>query len=73
VWGLPAGVDPVVGPPAADIWNDRAPPSADPLDDRDAWTWVEHAQAKGRVGNGDPQSGDVMGCSRVAGPGPRRA
>jgi surface antigen len=50
-----------------DIWNDRAPPSADPLaGDWDAWTWVEHAQAEGLPVDGDPQPGDVMVYSRAA-------
>jgi hypothetical protein len=50
-----------------DIWNDRAPPSADPLsDDWDAWTWVEHAQAEGLSVDGTPEPGDVMVYSRAA-------
>jgi len=50
-----------------DIWNDRAPPSQDPLSaDWDAWTWAEHAQAEGLSVNGDPQPGDVMVYSRAA-------
>jgi surface antigen len=49
-----------------DIWNDRAPPSIDPLNDWDAWTWVQHAQAEGLSVTGDPQPGDVMVYSRAA-------
>jgi surface antigen len=50
-----------------DIWNDRAPPSADPLSDNwDAWTWVEHAQAEGLSVDGNPQPGDVMVYSQAA-------
>ncbi|HET8978208.1 MAG TPA: CHAP domain-containing protein [Solirubrobacteraceae bacterium] len=50
-----------------DIWNDRAPPAADPLyDDWDAWTWVEHARAEGLSVDGDPRPGDVMVYSRPA-------
>jgi surface antigen len=50
-----------------DIWNNRAPPSADPLSDNwDAWTWVEHAQAEGLPVDGDPQPGDVMVYSQAA-------
>jgi surface antigen len=50
-----------------DIWNDRAPPSADPLyDNWDAWTWSEHAQAEGLAVDGNPQPGDVMVYSRAA-------
>lgn len=50
----------------SDIWNDRAPPSIDPLNDWDAWTWVQHAQAEGLSVSGDPQPGDVMVYSRAA-------
>jgi hypothetical protein len=50
-----------------DIWDNRAPPSSDPLSDNwDAWTWVEHAQAEGLPVSGDPQPGDVMVYSRAA-------
>jgi surface antigen len=49
-----------------DIWDDRAPPSVDPLNDWDAWTWVEHAQAEGLSVNGTPEAGDVMVYSRQA-------
>ncbi len=50
-----------------DIWNDRAPSSADPLSDNwDAWTWVEHAQAERLPVDGDPAPGDVMVYSRAA-------
>ena len=36
-----------VGLMRPDIWNDRAPPSVDPVTDWDAWTWAGHAQAEG--------------------------
>lgn len=49
-----------------DIWNDRAPPSVDPVTDWDAWTWVGHAQAEGLAVDGDPRPGDVMVWSRQA-------
>lgn len=49
-----------------DIWDDRAPPSVDPLNDWDAWTWVEHAQAEGLSVNGTPAAGDVVVYSRQA-------
>ncbi len=50
-----------------DIWNDRAPPSADPLSDNwDAWTWVEHAQAERLPVDGNPAPGDLMVYSRAA-------
>ena len=55
-----------VGLMRPDIWDDRAPPSSDPLSDWDAWTWVEHAQAEGLSVDGDPQPGDVMVYSRQA-------
>jgi surface antigen len=43
-----------------DIWNDRAPPSIDRLDDWDAWTWAAHAQAEGLSVDGNPRPGDLM-------------
>ncbi|MGZ4293985.1 MAG: CHAP domain-containing protein [Solirubrobacteraceae bacterium] len=51
-----------------DIWNDRAPPSMDPLADSDwdAWTWAAHARAEGLTVDGDPRPGDVMVYSRQA-------
>lgn len=55
-----------VGVMRPDIWNDRAPPSVDSLNDWDAWTWVEHAQAEGLSVDGNPQPGDVMVYSRAA-------
>ncbi len=55
-----------VGLMRPDIWNDRAPPSADPQNDWDAWTWAEHAQAEGLPVDGSPAAGDVMVWSRQA-------
>jgi surface antigen len=55
-----------VGVMRPDIWNDRAPPTADPLNDWDAWTWVQHAQAEGLSVDGNPRAGDVMVYSRAA-------
>jgi surface antigen len=55
-----------VGLMRPDIWNDRAPPSVDPLDNWDAWTWVQHAQAEGLSVDGNPQAGDVIVWSRAA-------
>jgi surface antigen len=49
-----------------DLFNDRAPSSADPLASWDAWTWVAHAQAEGLPVDGDPRPGDVMVYSRQA-------
>ena len=49
-----------------DIWNDRAPPSVDPVNDWDAWTWAGHARAEGLAVDGDPRPGDVMVWSREA-------
>ena len=43
-----------------DIWNDRAPPSIDRLDDWNAWTWAAHAQAEGLSADGNPRPGDLM-------------
>jgi surface antigen len=55
-----------VGLMRPDIWNDRAPPSADPVNDWDAWTWAGHAQAEGLSVDGNPAAGDVMVWSRQA-------
>ncbi|MFZ1995180.1 MAG: CHAP domain-containing protein, partial [Solirubrobacteraceae bacterium] len=55
-----------VGLMRPDIWNDRAPPSVDPVSDWDAWTWAGHAQAEGLSVDGDPRPGDVMVWSRRA-------
>ncbi|HEX3977986.1 MAG TPA: CHAP domain-containing protein [Solirubrobacteraceae bacterium] len=55
-----------VGLMRPDLWNDRAPPSVDPLTDWDAWTWTAHAQAEGLSVDGNPRSGDVMVWSRRA-------
>jgi surface antigen len=55
-----------VGLMRPDIWNDRAPPSVDPVTDWDAWTWAGHAQAEGLAVDGDPRPGDVMVWSRQA-------
>jgi surface antigen len=55
-----------VGIMRADIWNDRAPPSIDPVNDWDAWTWAGHARAEGLAVDGDPRAGDVMVWSRQA-------
>ena len=55
-----------VGLMRPDIWNDRAPPSVDPVTDWDAWTWAAHAQAEGLAVDGDPRPGDVMVWSRQA-------
>jgi surface antigen len=49
-----------------DIWNDRAPPSVDPPDNWNAWTWAAHAQAEGLSVDGNPRPGDVMVFSRSA-------
>lgn len=49
-----------------DIWNDRAPPSVDALNDWDAWTWVVHAQAEGLRVDGHPAAGDVIVYARAA-------
>jgi surface antigen len=49
-----------------DIWNDRAPPSADPVTSWDAWTWAGHARAEGLSVDGNPHAGDVMVWSRAA-------
>jgi surface antigen len=49
-----------------DIWNDRAPPSVDPLNDWDAWTWTAHAQAEGLSVDGSPRPGDAIVYSRQA-------
>jgi surface antigen len=49
-----------------DIWDDRAPPSVDPVSDWDAWTWAGHAQAEGLAVDGDPRPGDVIVWSRQA-------
>ena len=55
-----------VGLMRPDIWDDRAPPSADPVIDWDAWTWAGHAQAEGLAVDGNPRPGDVMVWSRQA-------
>jgi len=55
-----------VGLMRPDIWDDRAPPSVDSLDDWDAWTWAAHAQAEGLPVDGNPRAGDVMVYSRGA-------
>lgn len=56
-----------VGLMRPDVWNDRAPPSEDPLyQNWDAWTWVEHAEAEGLPVDDTPQPGDVMVYSRAA-------
>ena len=55
-----------VGLMRPDIWNDRAPPSIDPVADWDAWTWAAHARAEGLAVDGDPRPGDVMVYSRQA-------
>jgi surface antigen len=55
-----------VGLMRPDIWSDRAPPSLDPLNDWDAWTWATHAQAEGLSVDGNPRPGDVMVYSRQA-------
>jgi surface antigen len=55
-----------VGLMRPDIFNDRAPPSVDPVADWDAWTWAGHAQAEGLAVDGDPRPGDVMVWSRQA-------
>lgn len=49
-----------------DIWNNRAPPSVDPVESWDAWTWTEHAQAEGLAVDSHPRPGDVMVWSRHA-------
>jgi surface antigen len=49
-----------------DLWNERAPVSADPQRSWDAWTWAAHAQAEGRAVDGKPRPGDVMVYSRRA-------
>jgi surface antigen len=49
-----------------DIWNDRAPPSVDPVNDWDAWTWAGHAQVEGLAVDGHPRPGDAMVWSRQA-------
>jgi len=49
-----------VGLMRPDIWNDRAPPSVDSLNDWDAWTWAAHAQAEGLAVDGSPRPGDVI-------------
>ena len=55
-----------VGLMRPDIFNDRAPPSVDPVTDWDAWTWAGHAQAEGLAVDGNPRPGDVMVWSRQA-------
>jgi len=55
-----------VGLMRPDIFNDRAPPSIDPVNDWDAWTWAGHAQAEGLAVDGQPRAGDVMVWSRQA-------
>jgi surface antigen len=55
-----------VGVMRPDIWNDRAPPSVDPVDDWDAWTWAAHAQSEGLSVDGNPRPGDVIVYSRAA-------
>src|SRR6201986_1809022 len=55
-----------VGLMRPDIFNDRAPPSIDPVTDWDAWTWAGHAQAEGLAVDGTPQAGDVIVWSRQA-------
>jgi surface antigen len=55
-----------VGLMRPDIWNDRAPPSLDPVTGWDAWTWAGHAQAEGLAVDGTPRPGDVMVWSRRA-------
>ena len=55
-----------VGVMRPDIFNDRAPPSVDPLNDWDAWTWATHAQAEGLSVDGNPRAGDVIVYSRQA-------
>jgi surface antigen len=55
-----------VGLMRPDIFNDRAPPSVDPVNDWDAWTWAGHAQAEGLAVDGAPRPGDVMVWSRQA-------
>jgi hypothetical protein len=54
-----------VGLMRPDIYNDRAPPSVDPVNDWDAWTWAGHAQAEGLSVDGNPAAGDVMVWSRA--------
>jgi surface antigen len=55
-----------VGVMRPDIWNDRAPPSVDPVNSWDAWTWGGHAKAEGLAVDGNPRPGDVMVYSRAA-------
>jgi surface antigen len=55
-----------VGVMRPDIWSDRAPPSVDPLNDWDAWTWATHARAEGLSVDGSPRPGDVIVYSREA-------
>lgn len=55
-----------VGVMRPDIWNNRAPPTVDPLTDWDAWTWAEHARAEGLAVDGAARPGDVVVFSRAA-------
>ncbi len=55
-----------VGIMRPDVWDGRAPPSIDPQNNWDAWTWAHHAQAEGLAVDGSPRAGDVMVWSRRA-------
>jgi surface antigen len=55
-----------VGVMRPDIWSDRAPPSVDPLNDWDAWTWATHARVEGLSVDESPRPGDVIVYSREA-------